>query len=30
MIRGPEMPYYGTEIVAMKPTVIEGDLSRIE
>ena len=25
----PEMPYYETEIVAMKPVVIDGDLARI-
>ena len=25
----PEMPYYGTEIIAMKPIVIDGDLTRI-
>lgn len=25
----PEMPYYGTEIIAMKPVVIDGDLSKI-
>ncbi len=25
----PHMPYYETEIVAMRPTVINGDLSRI-
>lgn len=25
----PEMPYYKTEIVAMKPVVIDGDLERI-
>jgi hypothetical protein len=25
----PDMPYYGTEIVAMKPVVIHGDLSKI-
>lgn len=25
----PEMPYYGTEIVAMRPVVINGDLSLI-
>jgi hypothetical protein len=25
----PDMPYYGTEIVAMKPVVINGDLSKI-
>ena len=23
----PDMPYYGTEIIAMKPIVIDGDLS---
>lgn len=26
----PEMPYYKTEIIAMKPTVIDGDLTRIK
>lgn len=26
----PEMPYYGTEIIAMKPIILDGDLSRIE
>jgi hypothetical protein len=25
----PDMPYYGTEIIAMKPIVINGDLSKI-
>lgn len=25
----PDMPYYGTEIIAMKPVVIHGDLSKI-
>ena len=25
----PHMPYYETEIIAMKPTVINGDLSKI-
>lgn len=25
----PDMPYYGTEIIAMKPVVINGDLSKI-
>ncbi len=25
----PDMPYYGSEIIAMKPVVIEGDLSKI-
>lgn len=25
----PDMPYYGTEIIAMKPTVIHGDLKKI-
>lgn len=25
----PDMPYYGTEIIAMKPTVINGDLTKI-
>jgi len=25
----PKMPYYGTEIIAMKPIVINGDLSKI-
>lgn len=26
----PEMPYYGTEIIAMKPAVINGDLTSIK
>lgn len=26
----PDMPYYGTEIIAMKPIVINGDLSKIK
>ena len=26
----PDMPYYGTEIIAMKPTVINGDLNNIQ
>lgn len=26
----PDMPYYGTEIVAMRPIVIDGDLTRIK
>lgn len=26
----PNMPFYGTEIVAMKPVVINGDLSKIK
>lgn len=26
----PKMPYYETEIIAMKPTVIDGDLERIK
>src|SRR6185295_13440844 len=25
----PDMPYYGTEIIAMKPIVLNGDLSKI-
>lgn len=25
----PDMPYYGTEIIAMKPVVINGDLEKI-
>jgi hypothetical protein len=25
----PDMPYYGTEIIAMKPVVLHGDLSKI-
>lgn len=25
----PDMPYYGTEIIGMKPTVLNGDLSKI-
>lgn len=24
----PDMPYYGTEIIAMKPTVLDGNLSK--
>jgi hypothetical protein len=26
----PDMPYYGTEIIAMKPIVINGDLTKIK
>lgn len=26
----PDMPYYGTEIIAMKPTVLHGDLRKIQ
>lgn len=26
----PEMPYYGTEIIAMRPIVINGDLTKIK
>jgi hypothetical protein len=26
----PEVPYYGTEIIAMKPTVLDGDLSKVQ
>jgi hypothetical protein len=26
----PDMPYYGTEIIAMKPIVIAGDLGKIK
>jgi hypothetical protein len=26
----PDMPYYGTEIVAMRPIVINGDLAKIK
>lgn len=26
----PDMPYYGTEIIAMKPIVINGDLSQVK
>lgn len=26
----PDMPYYGTEIIAMKPVVLNGDLSKVE
>jgi hypothetical protein len=26
----PDMPYYGTEIIAMKPTVLNGDLNKIK
>ena len=26
----PDMPYYGTEIIAMKPVVVHGDLTRIK
>lgn len=26
----PDMPYYGTEIIAMKPIVLNGDLSKIK
>lgn len=25
----PDMPYYGTELIAMNPTVLNGDLSKI-
>ncbi len=25
----PDMPYYGTEIIAMKPIVLNGDLSKV-
>lgn len=25
----PDMPYYGTEIIAMNPTVVNGDLTRV-
>lgn len=25
----PDNPYYGTEIIAMKPTILNGDLSKI-
>lgn len=25
----PEMPYYKTEIIAMKPTVVDGELERV-
>jgi hypothetical protein len=25
----PDMPYYGTELIAMKPTIIGGDLAKI-
>lgn len=25
----PDVPYYGTEIIAMKPVVIDGDLNKI-
>jgi hypothetical protein len=25
----PDMPFYGSEIIAMKPTVLHGDLSKI-
>jgi hypothetical protein len=25
----PEVPYYGTEIIGMKPVVIDGDLTRV-
>lgn len=25
----PDMPYYGTELIAMKPVVIDGDLRKI-
>ena len=25
----PDMPYYGTEIIAMKPVVLNGDLSKV-
>jgi hypothetical protein len=26
----PDIPYYGTEIIAMKPTVIDGDYDKIK
>lgn len=26
----PENPYYGTEMIAMKPTILNGDLSKIK
>ena len=26
----PEMPHYKTEIIAMRPTIINGDLSKIK
>ncbi|HZM64014.1 MAG TPA: hypothetical protein VFB59_02675 [Candidatus Saccharimonadales bacterium] len=26
----PDMPYYGTEIIAMKPVVLHGDLSKVK
>jgi hypothetical protein len=26
----PDMPYYGTEIIAMRPIVIDGDLTKIK
>ena len=26
----PEMPYYGTEIIAMNPIIINGDLELIK
>lgn len=26
----PDMPYYGTEIIGMKPVVIDGDLTKIK
>lgn len=26
----PDMPYYGTEIIAMNPTVLNGDLSKVK
>ena len=25
----PDMPYYGTELIAMKPTILNGDLKKI-
>lgn len=26
----PDMPYYGTEIIAMKPVVLDGDLTKVK
>ncbi len=26
----PDMPYYGTELIAMQPTILNGDLSKIK
>lgn len=26
----PDMPYYGTELIAMQPTVLHGDLTKIK